>query len=173
MAKAKKKKKSNKQQDPRLYFVVRIRGAPGMRRKILNTLKLLRMHKVNHGVLVWGTKNYKGMLRKCNSYITYGDIQKDTLVSLLKKRGKIIGDRPLTDSAVKEFTGYETIEDLADALLKGEIQYKGNDLKKIKPVFRLHPPRGGFKGTIKRHYKEGGVLGYIGDEINQVLERMI
>jgi large subunit ribosomal protein L30 len=113
------------------------------------------------------------MLRKCNSYITYGDINKDALIDLLEKRGKIVGDRPLTDAAVKEFTGYESINDFAEALLEGEIEYKAGDLGKIKPVFRLHPPRGGYKGTIKRHYKEGGVLGYIGEDINQLLERMI
>ncbi|MFX0174316.1 MAG: uL30 family ribosomal protein, partial [Candidatus Hodarchaeota archaeon] len=47
MAIAKKKTKT-KQSDlaPKLYFAVRIRGAPGMRKKTLDTLKMLRMHKV-------------------------------------------------------------------------------------------------------------------------------
>ncbi|MFW9896814.1 MAG: uL30 family ribosomal protein, partial [Candidatus Thorarchaeota archaeon] len=65
---------------PKLYFAVRIRGAPGMRHKILDTLKMLRMHKVNHGVLIWGTKSYKGMLMKCKDYIAYGEIDDKTLV---------------------------------------------------------------------------------------------
>ncbi|MGV9171726.1 MAG: 50S ribosomal protein L30 [Promethearchaeia archaeon] len=174
MAKSKKKKKLKDSQDnQKLYFVVRIRGAPGMRRKILQTLKMLRMHKVNHGVLIWGEKSFKGMLQKCNNYITYGEIDEVTLITLLKERGRIIGDRPLTDSAVKSLMGYDSIEDFAKALLDGKIQYKENDLNKIKPVFRLHPPRKGFKGTIKRHNKEGGALGYIGKDINQLIQRMI
>lgn len=174
MAKAKKKNKSEDSKDnPKLYFVVRIRGAPGMRRKILDTLKMLRMHKVNHGVLLLGKKSYKGMLQKCNNYITYGEINEETLISLLKERGKIIGDHPLTDSSLKDLMGYESIKEFAKALLDGEIQYKENDLNKIKPVFRLHPPRKGFKGTIKRHKKEGGALGYIGEDINQLIQRMI
>ncbi|MFO8020340.1 MAG: 50S ribosomal protein L30 [Promethearchaeia archaeon] len=174
MAKVKKKKKSkNLQDNAQLYFVVRIRGAPGMRRTILDTLQMLRMHKVNHGVLIWGEKSFKGMLQKCNNYITYGEIDEETLISLLRERGRIIGDRRLTDSAVEDLMGYESIEDFARALLDGEIQYKANDLNKIKPVFRLHPPRKGFKGTIKRHRKEGGALGYIGKDINQLIQRMI
>jgi large subunit ribosomal protein L30 len=51
-----------------------------------------------------------------------------------------------------------------------EVQLK--DLKDIKPVFRLHPPKKGFKGTIKRSYKSGGVTGYRGEDINNLIKRM-
>ena len=75
MAITKKELKSKESNDiPKLYFAVRIRGSPGMKHKILDTLKMLRMHKVNHGVLIWGTKSLKGMLVKCRNYITYGEI---------------------------------------------------------------------------------------------------
>ena len=47
---------------PQLYFAVRIRGAPRMNGKILDTLSMLRMHKVNHGVLIWAEKSFLGML---------------------------------------------------------------------------------------------------------------
>jgi len=42
----------------------------------------------------------------------------------------------------------------------------------VKPVFRLHPPKGGFKGTIRRPYKSGGELGYRGAAINDLILRM-
>ena len=60
-----KKPKMKVSKPPALYFAVRIRGAPGMKRTILDTLKMLRMHKVNHGVLIWGDISYLGMLQKC------------------------------------------------------------------------------------------------------------
>ena len=173
MAKKKLKLKDVKEDSPKLYFAVRIRGAPGMNRKILDTLGMLRMHKVNHGVLIWGIKSYMGMLNKCKDYIAFGEIDETTLVRLLRVRGKIEGNKPLTDEHVKNLTKYKNIRELAKGLLTGEIQYRDKDVHKLKPVFRLHPPRKGHLGTIKRHYGEGGTLGYVKDYINIIIHKMI
>ena len=158
---------------PQLYFAVRIRGAPGMNRKIQDTLKMLRMHKVNHGVLIWAEKSYMGMLNKCKDYITYGEINEKSLLRLLRARGRVEGNKPLTEEHVKNLTKYKSMKDLAKALLQGEIQYKEKDIYKIKPMFRLHPPRKGHRGTIKKHYGEGGILGNVGIYINEVIHKMI
>ena len=170
---AKKKAKIKEDKPPVLYFAIRIRGSPGMRRKILDTLKMLRMHKVNHGVLVWGENSSKGMLAKCKDYIAYGEINEKTLVRLLRARGMVEGNKPLTDEHVKNLTDYNNVKELAKALLKGEIQYKTKDIYKIKPVFRLHPPRKGYRGSIKKHYNEGGTLGYVDLYINELIHKMI
>ena len=159
--------------EPRLYFAVRIRGAPGMSGKILDTLKMLRMHKVNHGVLIWGVKSYWGMLNKCKDFIAYGEINEKTLLHLMRARGKIEGNKPLTEEYIKKLTKYKSMKELAKALLKGEIQYKDNDIYKVKPVFRLHPPRKGHRGSIKKHYGEGGSLGNVGEYINEIIHKMI
>ncbi|GAI77007.1 unnamed protein product, partial [marine sediment metagenome] len=82
-----KKSKTKTPKPPVLYFAIRIRGAPGMKRTILDSLKMLRMHKVNHGVLIWGEKSYLGMLNKCKDYIAYGEIDEKTLLRLLRTRG--------------------------------------------------------------------------------------
>ncbi|MFX1274802.1 MAG: 50S ribosomal protein L30 [Promethearchaeota archaeon] len=172
MAKKKVKLKDAEFQ-PQLYFAIRIRGAPGMNRKILDTLSMLRMHKVNHGVLIWGVKSYWGMMNKCKDYIAYGEIDEKTLLRLLRARGKVEGNEPLTDEYIKKITKYKSIKELVQALLKGEIQYREKDIYKIKPVFRLHPPRGGHRGTIKKHYGEGGILGDVGVYINEIIHKMI
>jgi large subunit ribosomal protein L30 len=39
-------------------------------------------------------------------------------------------------------------------------------------VFRLQPPRGGFRGGIKHHYPDGA-LGYRGEKINDLIKAMI
>ncbi|MCK4369492.1 MAG: 50S ribosomal protein L30 [Candidatus Lokiarchaeota archaeon] len=171
---AKKKSKSKETNlTPKLYFAVRIRGAPGMRGKILDTLKILRMHKVNHGVLLWGTSSYRGMLLKCKDYIAYGEIDAKTLIRLLRVRGKVEGNKSLTEEHIKNLTNYKNFRELTKALLNGEIQYREKDIYKIKPVFRLHPPRKGHKGTIKKHYNEGGTLGNVGIFINVLIHKMI
>ncbi len=174
MAMAKKKSKTKQTEStPKLFFVVRVRGAPGMRRKILDTLKMLRMHKVNHGVLIWGTASFEGMLSKCKDYISYGEIDEKTLIRLLRVRGRVEGNQPLTEEHIKNLTNYKNFRDLAKALLSGEIQYREKDIYKIKPVFRLHPPRKGHRGTIKKHFNEGGTLGNIGIYINELIHKML
>lgn len=170
---AKKKPKMKELKPPVLYFAIRIRGAPGMRRTILDTLKMLRMHKVNHGVLIWGEKSYMGMLNKCKDYIAYGEIDEKTLIRLLRVRGRVEGNEPLTDEHIKNLTNYKSIKELAKALLKGKIHYKASYIDKIKPVFRLHPPRKGYRGSIKKHYGEGGTLGYVQNYINDLIYKMI
>ena len=159
--------------EPKLFFAVRIRGAPGMNGKIFDTLSMLRMHKVNHGVLIWGKKSYIGMLNKCKDYITYGEINEKTIVRLLRVRGKVEGNKQLTDEHIKNLTNYKTIKEFSKALLKGEIQYRVKDVYKLKPVFRLHPPRKGHRGTIKKHFAEGGSLGNVGEYINVIIHKMI
>jgi large subunit ribosomal protein L30 len=174
MAMAKKKSRINEKESmPKLYFAVRIRGAPGMRRKILDTLKMLKMHKLNHGVLIWGTASYEGMLIKCKDYISYGEIDEKTLIRLLRVRGRVEGNRTLTEEYIKSLTKYKNFRELAKALINGEIQYREKDIYKIKPVFRLHPPRKGHRGTIKKHYNEGGTLGNVGIYINELIHKML
>ncbi|MBY9017102.1 MAG: 50S ribosomal protein L30 [Candidatus Lokiarchaeota archaeon] len=156
-----------------MYFAIRIRGAPGMKRTILDTLKMLRMHKVNHGVLIWGETSYIGMLKKCKDYIAYGEIDEKTLLRLLRTRGKVEGNKPLTDEHIKNLTKYKDLKEFSKALFSGEIKYREQDIFRIKPVFRLHPPRKGHRGTIKKHYHEGGTLGYVDQFINELIHKMM
>ena len=168
-----KKSKTKTSKPPALYFAIRIRGAPGMKRTILDTLKMLRMHKVNHGVLIWGETSYIGMLKKCKDYIAYGEIDEKTLLRLLRTRGKVEGNKPLTDEHIKNLTKYKDLKEFSKALFSGEIKYREQDIFRIKPVFRLHPPRKGHRGTIKKHYHEGGTLGYVDQFINELIHKMM
>ena len=176
MAKKVSRKKVNSQEmkfEPKLLFAIRIRGSPGMNRKIMDTLSMLRMNKVNHGVLIWGEKSQLGMLNKVKDYIAYGEIDEKILVRLLRVRGRIKGNKSLTDENVKNLTDYKNIKELASALHKGEIKYKPKELEKIKPVFRLHPPRKGHRGSVKKHFGAGGSLGYVNNYINELVYKMI
>jgi len=163
---------SEDQATQKLFFAVRIRGKPGMSQKSRDTLKMLRMNKVNHGVLVWGEKSQLGMLQKVNSFVAFGEINKKALVRLLRVRGRIEGGRPLTEIHIRQMTEHNSIKELADELLNGNLKYK--DIYKVKPVFRLHPPKGGHRGSIKKHFNEGGTLGYVGDTyINELIYKMV
>ncbi|RLE58223.1 MAG: 50S ribosomal protein L30, partial [Thermoprotei archaeon] len=66
--------------------------------------------------------------------------------------------------------GFHDFKELAQAILNGKISIK--DLRELKPVFRLHPPSGGFKYTIKKRFGAGGELGYRGSAINDLVRKM-
>ena len=152
-----------------LYAVIRLRGQVDVNRKIRETLAMLRLHKKNHCVVIPANDSYKGMLKVVKDYVAYREIDAETLALILRRRGRLIGDKRLTDEYVKEKTGYESIEEFAKAVVEGKANLK--DLG-IKPVFRLHPPSKVFKGKVKRSYTTGGVTGYRGENINNLLKKM-
>jgi len=152
-------------------LVIRIRGSPVMNYKILDTLKMLRLHKVNHACLVIADKSVMGMLRKAKDYIAYGEVDKDTVLKLLTNRGLVKGNLPLTEKHIKKYSKFTTMKAFADALINGEVKVK--DINDLKPIFRLHPPIGGHRGTIKKHFHSGGTLGHVGEFINILARKMI
>ncbi|EDY36535.1 ribosomal protein L30P [Aciduliprofundum boonei T469] len=153
-----------------MLAVIRVRGRTGVRREISDTLKMLNLTRINHCVLIPETPSYKGMLQKVKDYVTWGEINKDTLERLIRTRGRLYGDEPITDKYVKEKMGFENISALADAIVEGKVLYK--DIPNVKPIFRLHPPLKGWEKT-KRHFTEGGALGYRGEKINELILRML
>jgi large subunit ribosomal protein L30 len=155
-----------------LIVAIRIRGAVKRNIDFKKTMGLLRLHHKHHAALVRASPAVNGMLFKVKDFIAYGIINKETLVALLKKKGKLTGHRPFDETSVKKLTGYESYEAFADALIKGDVKY--TDIhKQIVPVFRLHPARGGFNKGIKIGFTMGGVLGYSNAKINELLMRMI
>lgn len=152
-----------------MYAVVRVRGRTGVRRDIADTLKMLNLTRVNHCVLVPDTPAYRGMLQKVKDYVTWGEIDEETLLRLIRLKGRLYGDKPITDEYVKETMGFDNLETLVKAMVEGKVLYK--DIPNVKPVFRLHPPIKGWEKT-KRHFTEGGALGYRGKNINTLINRM-
>lgn len=162
---------TNLSQKGNCLAVIRIRGSVGVRREVEETLKMLRLTKVNHAVLVADTPTYLGMLRAVKDYVTWGEVSLDTVKLILRKRGELRGGRRLTDSLVKDELGYSSIDELAEAIHSLEVML--HDIPNLKPVFRLHPPKGGFKRTKRRPIGSGGESGYRGEAINKLLAQMV
>jgi len=152
-----------------LFAVVRLRGSVGVRREIKDTLGMMRLHRVNHCVVIKDTPENRGMLQKVKDYVAFGEIEAEDLALLLKNRGRLTGNIRLTDEYVSKHTSFKSIEEFAKAVVEGKANL--TDLPELKPVFRLHPPRKGHRG-IKRHYGYGGELGYHGKEISGLLNKM-
>ncbi|MEM1578860.1 MAG: 50S ribosomal protein L30 [Archaeoglobaceae archaeon] len=150
-----------------MLAVVRLRGTIDVRRKIKETLRLLRLHRRYHCVVIPDTPSYRGMLHVVKDYVAYGEINSETLAMLLRHRGRLEGNVPLSDEIVQQKTQFKSIEEFAKAVCEGKA--KLTDLPGLKPVFRLHPPRKGLK-NIKWHYPRGE-LGK-NARINELLYRM-
>ncbi|MEM2089957.1 MAG: 50S ribosomal protein L30 [Candidatus Pacearchaeota archaeon] len=141
--------------------VIRIRGLVGVRREIRETLDKLKLRKKFVCVIVDDTKEIMGMLKKAQNYIAYGEIDEETLKELIMKRGRKPGNKPIE-------IGGKKLEEFIKEFLQGKKKLK--DLG-IKPFFRLHPPRQGFKKSIKLLYPKG-VLGY-NPKIKELIRRML
>ncbi len=154
-----------------LWVVVRLRGDPDRRPDERKALELLRLHKVYHAVLVEDSPSIRGMLKRIlENVVTYGEINEEVLALLLERRGRLKGNKRITKEYLEKI-GFKDFNELAKALIEGKVKW--TELPDVKPVFRLRPPSGGFKGTIKKHYKDGGETGYRGEEINNLLLRML
>jgi len=153
-----------------VYAVVRVRGIVNVNPDIKRTLQLFRLTRVNHCVLLEENANTKGMLQVAKDYITWGTIEKESLTKLIKSRGKLEGDKKLTEEYLKSATSYDSMEKLSQAIMDNKFKYK--DIPSAKPIFRLNPPKNGYEG-IKRSFKNGGALGYRGGEINKLIEKMV
>ncbi len=154
-----------------IMAVVRIRGRVGIKPDIRYTLDMLRIRRKFWATIVPYTPSYKGMLHKVKDYSTYGEVDEETLVELLRYRGRLRNGGKITDEWLRENTEFESVEGLAGAILSGKVKF--HKLEWVIPYFRLRPPKGGFKRSTKRSWNDGGELGYRGEEINRLLRRMI
>ena len=153
-----------------VFAVVRVRGTVNIKPDIKRTLQLLQLTKINHCVLVKENANMKGMLQVAKDYVTWGEVDKDNLSKLIRIRGKLAGDKEITEEYIKSATSHNNIEKLSQEIIDNKFKYK--DIPDVKPIFRLSPPKKGYEG-IKRSFTNKGALGYRGKEINKLIGRMI
>ena len=154
------------------FLVIRARSDRGVTKKIRDTMLMLNLTRVNHATLIPDNVTYSGMLQKSKDYVTWGEVDAETIETLLKERGRMVGDKPVDDATIKASSNYKTVAAFAKAMAAGDATMK--DVDGLKPIFRLHPPRGSKGwGGIKRAYTVGGALGFRGDEISSLAERMM
>lgn len=140
------RKKNKKVKEMEKIAVVRVRGLWGLKPKIRATLEKLNLTRVNHCVVVDDTPQYKGMLNLCKDYVAYGPISPTMMEKLIKKRGRYSKRRKaeLTDEEIKTFV---------KQFFDGKTRLRDIGLKR---VFRLNPPKRGYR-SIKKRYPYGAL----------------
>ncbi len=151
-------------------IIIRLRGSIGINRDIRDTLNFLKLFNKNYCVIINNNPNQIGMLSKIKDYVTWGELDNDTFMLLIKERGRIAGNKKLTEEYLKQ----KNIElnNFAKDFFNAKKSLK--DVPGLKQFFRLKPPVHGFEvGGIKRPYSLGGSLGYRKNNINELIQRMI
>jgi len=164
-------------EEPKLAFVVRIKGINKIDPKKRKTLQLLRLLQINNGIFIRLTKATIEMLRIVEPYIAYGYPSLKSVRELIYKRGygKINKQRiPLTDNAIIEAElgkyGVVCMEDIIH-----EIVTVGPNFKQVNNFlwpFKLSNPTGGFRTRKFKHFIEGGDLGNREEHINALIKQM-
>jgi large subunit ribosomal protein L30 len=151
--------------------IIRITGKQGLNQNIKATFKLLRLYNKYNCVVVPNKPQYIGMIKKVKDFITWGEIDEKTFKMLLEKRGRVAGNKILTEEYLKK-EAKTSFTDFIAKFAKGEAELR--KIPGLKLFFKLHPPIGGFerKGT-KKPFSVGGVLGYRKEKINELLQKMI
>jgi large subunit ribosomal protein L30 len=151
--------------------IIRIAGQQGLVRKVNNTFKLLNLHKKNTCVVVEFSSDIRGMMKVIKDHSTWGEIDKDTLSDLIKKRGRLPGNSSVEEAYLKEKVK-KGFDEISSELIDGKMKIK--DIPGLKPFFRLNPPTKGYapEGT-KKPFSLGGALGYRKEKINDLIQRML
>lgn len=155
--------------DSKLLAVVRLRGSVDQPKNVKTTLNLLNLTRPNHAVVVPNDATHQGMLQQVKDAVTWGEIDKKTLTELVKKRGRLKGNKEISAAFLKEHN-FASITSFIKDLYDGKTDMRR--IEGMKPIFRLHPPRKGFK-SVKNPVTRGGDLGYRGEDINELLKKMM
>jgi len=158
--------------DGTLLLVIRLKGPFAVPYHIEHTLKSLRLDSKYRATLVSSNPSMNGMLQQVKDFVTWGEISPTAIAELLKERGEVTGGVRVTDKFVKENFSNNSVDALAMALSRGQIDLKALWGKGVKPIFRLRPPSGGFVSTIKRPVGINGQLGYRGPAIAALMTKM-
>ena len=153
-------------------FAVRLKGSFGMPVEDERILASLRLNRKFNAVLLENNTNVLAALRKAKDYLTWGEAKPRDIAMLLRERGELLGGLALTDKSAQDRFGVQSVEGLASALAAGGVTLKVLWQKGLKPVFRLHPPSGGFVASTKRPHGGRGELGYRGPGIAALVQRM-
>ncbi|KAM0943280.1 putative ribosomal protein L7/L30 [Dioscorea sansibarensis] len=162
--------------EPKLLFIIRIRGINAMHPKTRKILQLLRLRQIFNGVFLKVNKATMNMLHRVEPYVTYGYPNLKSVRELIYKRGygKLNKQRvPLTVNAIIEEAlrkfGIICIEDLIHEIMTVGPHFK--EANNFLWPFKLKAPLGGLKKK-RNHYVEGGDAGNRENYINELIRRM-
>lgn len=104
-----------------------VRGLVEVKQEVKDTLRMLNLQKKNACVILDDTPVVRGMLKKCENYLTYGEVSEEVIKELKEKR----------PSAKKFFSlhpprgGFERKGIKKPFNLKGALGYRGDKINDL------------------------------------------
>lgn len=138
-----------------MIIAIRISGLVEIPKNVNETLFRMRLRRKYSAVLLKESEENLKLLKRVRNFVAYGDINDETLSLLISQRGKSLDNKKINSVEILE-----------------HIKNKGVVGLKIKPFFRLHPPRGGIDSKLHFPLKKG-VLGDNKTKINDLVRRML
>jgi large subunit ribosomal protein L30 len=152
-----------------LILVVNLHGSINSTRPVRKALNELWVAKKFSASVVTDDPPTVGMLRLCKDYVAWCPLEEGLLTDLLKKRGMVSSARVLDAGSLKSM-GYKNHEELATKMLNDQVRL--SEVAGVLPYFRLAPPKGGFKMSLRRQSTERGLLGS-NPRLEGIVRRMI
>lgn len=152
-----------------LILVVNLHGAINSSAPVRKALNELKVAKKFSASVVTDDAQTVGMLRLCKDYVAWTALKEDLLTELLRKRGRVSATKTLDDSSLKRL-GFKKYHDMAARMFKEQVRL--SSMIGVLPYFRLAPPRGGFKRSMRRQFTEKGILGN-NPRLEEIVKRMI
>lgn len=152
-----------------LLLVINLHGkinSPSGVRKTLSDLKVERKFSAS---VVQDDGPTVGALKSCKDYVAWAALDKDMLATLLEKRG-MVSERKRLDPNLLSNLGYGGFGDLANKIESEGLRLSA--IEGLRPFFRLSPPKGGFKKSLRKQFSEGGTLGS-NPTLPEILRRML
>merc|ERR1711871_142396 len=167
--------------EPKLMFVIRIRGMCDMHPKTKKILQLLRLRQIHLGVFLRVNKATLEMIKRVEPYVAYGYPSLKATRELIYKRGfgkqKTKGQAqrlPLTDNSVIEGElgqfGINCFEDLVHEIYTVGPKFK--EANNFLWPFKLNSPKGGL-AKKRLGFNEGGQAGNRDKYISALISRML
>tara|TARA_Y100000310_G_scaffold345598_1_gene467056 strand:- start:5116 stop:5586 length:471 start_codon:yes stop_codon:yes gene_type:complete len=151
--------------------VIRIRGTHNLKPKARKTLDLMNLRTKFSCVFLKDIPENIGMIKNVKDFITWGEIDKEIFAKVLSSRGRLPGNKKLTEEYLKSKVSL-SFDKFCEEFMEGKKDLKS--VEGLKKNFRLMPPRKGFERKgIKKQFSMGGALGYRGEKMKELLERMI
>jgi large subunit ribosomal protein L30 len=151
-------------------LVVNLRGLVNTRAPVKTTLEQLSIARRFNSTIVPDDRVYRGMLNVSKEHVAWCKLDSSLAEKLLKTRSEKSTGVRFSENELKENKDYPSFAALAKGLESGKV--KLSSLSGMRPFFRLNPPRGGFRKSTRRQFREGGVLGH-NEQLPKLVERML
>ncbi len=147
-----------------------LRGLVNTRTPVKTTLEQLSIARRFNATIVPDNRVYRGMLNISKEHVAWCKLDGALAQKLLQSKSERSTGVRLTEGEMKDSKDYNSFLDLAKGLESGKA--KLSDIEALRPFFRLSPPRGGFRRSTRRQFRDGGVLGQ-NEDLPKLVERML